>query len=551
MNSFPKFLRFGAAFVLIGALFPWMFMFKGDVFGIAISVRSLGALGGVGLMVAGLACFFSAAYRARLMDLARDLDGRSAAMKASVVLMAAALYLILVVSQKFRAHALLSTHAYDLGFFSNICWNTAHGNWFWSSELERNFMAVHVNWILWPLAFFYGFGGDAHVLLAAQAAFVAVSIPLVWLLVRHITGSFSAGLLGALLFVCSPYINHSASNDFHPDLWLLPCLMGSLLCWRTNKPAGTIALALLAILAKEDVSIVVCGWGLVLFIDRWRWTGAILMAASLTIFLFQTQIFIPQFLDGSEKSLLFYRYAFLKEGYRISAPLFLTAIVHEPMKYARLAAYLVPVGGLTCLAPLFLIPPIISVLPHILSQAVTQLDLADIYSMPAQPFLFCGAAFGSMAFYKRFGPAKTGALASVLIFIAGAGLLKSPSYFQSKNLYRLDAFKEMETLIPKNASLLAQQNLYPHFDTRRLIQIFPDGNSFTLLKTAYLTNPDFVVCDRIGSALPFDGPFLAKSIASLEADPRYEKIFDKKDLVVFKRTKEEPLRWRTVPRPTT
>ncbi len=324
-----RFVAIISALILFGALFPWAFMFQGRVLGVSISLRALGDISGVGLIILGLIYFFSKNAQSRLLELARDLDASNSTMRARVLWGFTALYFILMVSHKLRSHSLLSTHAYDLGFFSNICWNTAHGNWFFSSELERNFMGMHVNWILWPLSFFYRLGGDARVLLIAQAAFVSASIPLLWKLVKNITTSFSAGMLGSLLFVCSPYINHSVSNDFHPDLWLLPCLMGSILSWRQNKPVTTVFLALLAILAKEDVSVVVCAWGMLLIFKKWKGTGAILFAASLAIFLFHTQIFTPKFLGESQKSLLFYRYAFLSET--ATAPsiplLFLKAIV--------------------------------------------------------------------------------------------------------------------------------------------------------------------------------------------------------------------------------
>jgi uncharacterized membrane protein len=56
-------------------------------------------------------------------------------MKWTLIIYTAGIYLMGVISHKLRAHAVIGTHAYDLGFFSNICWNTFSGNWFFSSEL--------------------------------------------------------------------------------------------------------------------------------------------------------------------------------------------------------------------------------------------------------------------------------------------------------------------------------------------------------------------------------------------------------------------------------
>ena len=159
-----RFFIISSVLILFGALFPWVFMFQGRLFGIVISLRALGDIGGILLTLLGLVCFFSKRFHSRLLELARALDTSSPTLQLRVMFGFAVLYFILAVSHKFRSQSLISTHAYDLGFFSNICWNTAHGNWFFSSELERNFKGVHGNWILWPLAFFYKFGGDARIL---------------------------------------------------------------------------------------------------------------------------------------------------------------------------------------------------------------------------------------------------------------------------------------------------------------------------------------------------------------------------------------------------
>jgi uncharacterized membrane protein len=170
--------------------------------------------------------------------------------------------------------------------------------------------------------------------------------------------------------------------------------------------------------------------------------------------------------------------------------------------------------------------------------------------MPAQPFLFAGAEFGSMLFLRLFGTQRLARLIAALIILAGTGIIRSPAYFKAANLARRRSFLEMKSFIPPNASLLAQQCLFPHFDTRRTIQIFPVGNSFPGLKTMYLMNPEFAVCDRIGNALPFNEVFLAKAIASWEADPRYKKIFEKDNLIVFQRLNKEAPRWEARLQPT-
>ncbi len=109
----------------------------------------------------------------------------------------------------------------------------------------------------------------------------------------------------------------------------------------------------------------------------------------------------------------------------------------------------------------------------------------------------------------------------------------------------------MKSLVPADASLLAQQSLFPQFRHAPLHPNFPDRQQLSPdLKTSYLMNPEFVVCDRIGNALPFDEVFLAKSIAEWEANARYKKIFEKDNFIVFQRIQKEPLRWQQPLQPT-
>ena len=256
------------------------------------------------------------------------------------------------------------------------------------------------------------------------------------------------------------------------------------------------------------------------------------------------------FIEGEKGSLLYTRYALLGSSAEeilhnllFNPSRLFQALAHEPIKYWRLLCYFFPMAGLTFLSPLMVIPPLISTLPHLLSQASTQLSLADIYALPAQSFLFVGAVFGAKRLIHWVGNSRIPMLTAALIIIAGIGILNSPRYYRAQTAARMKAFKEMRALVPPEASVAAQQNLLPHFDARRFIQMFPIENSMPSLQRRLLENPDWVAADRIGNALPWDGEHLARTIAALEANPEYEKVFEKENFLLFKRKFEEPARW--------
>jgi uncharacterized membrane protein len=128
--------------------------------------------------------------------------------------------------------------------------------------------------------------------------------------------------------------------------------------------------------------------------------------------------------------------------------------------------------------------------------------------------------------------------------VGGVGIYQSPSYYRLSRPERVQAFREMSRLIPPDASLVAQQNIYPHFDGRQTIQIFSIRTAMPYLQTRVLENPDYVACDRVGNSSPFSSAVITADIADMEKNPGYEKIYERENFLLFKRRADESPRWR-------
>ncbi|MFN0117412.1 MAG: DUF2079 domain-containing protein [Elusimicrobiota bacterium] len=528
---------------IFNALFPWHFSIQTEFFGSPLSIRSLKTFIIIILALVGLWVIFFKNGITFFSQLRQYLDQLSLQRQVILFFLLWCCYVSGVVSYKLYAHTSLQTHALDLGFFSNICFNTAYGHWFYSSLLEQCFMAIHTNWILWPISFFYKFYPGAEVLLVFQALFIASGIPVLGLIIKKLTGSFSYSLIGFLLYASSPYIAHNIQNDFHPDSWQIPMLFLALLAWISGKKVATFLFALFALFAKEDVSIVLTGFGIFLVFQKgWKKVGFCLILCALGIFIYQFKFFIPTFIQTGETSLMAERYPiFGKTTREIIINMFFNpgalfqALCYYPQKYFTSLCYIFPVLGLPLLSPLFLIPVILSLAPHILSQAQTQLNLADIYALPSQAFLFVGAVFGFMKLNQKPWFINKRQICLGAIFITAAiGVYCSPKFSRFTHKNKILAFEEIKKIIPFDASLAGQQNLLPHFDSRRFVQIFPVGDHMGVLQIKHLANPEYIVCDRKGNSIPYTLKELTQSIGELEQSPSYEKIFEKEDLLVFK-----------------
>jgi uncharacterized membrane protein len=340
----------------------------------------------------------------------------------------------------------------------------------------------------------------------------------------------------------SKTFSHSIGNDFHPDMWLLPCLMASLWFRAKGQRAAMVAVAAIALLAKEDVSVILSGYALFLMIRREeRAWGFALLVIALGAFAFHVGYFIPKFIESKHTTLLAGRYHFLGDSFSDMAlnlvrkpDVWLKALLYHPVKYVTFAMHMFPVGWLTVLSPTFLLPPVISAMPHILSQASTQLDLVDIYALPFLPFIFVGAAASWRKHHAGRFLSQRGIVVAVACLIAGIGVMTSPRSFRSETRQRRSAFAALKKMVPPSASVAAQQNLYPHFDTREIVGLFPNECTAPELQRRRWSHPDYVIADRLGNPSPFPRELRDASITSMETNPDYEKVFDEQNFMLFR-----------------
>lgn len=180
-------------------------------------------------------------------------------------------------------HAAFITHAQDLGYFDQTIWGTARGRplWFTVYDLNltvpegRSFLAYHVEPLLILLAPLYWLWDDVRALLLVQPVILALAAVPAYRLGKLRLGSAWGGLAIALLLLLNPTIQAAPINDFHtlafaPLLLLLALL--ALLQRQWLRLAGWCGLA---ILIKEQVSLMIALIGLVVLLDGLRhgWPG--------------------------------------------------------------------------------------------------------------------------------------------------------------------------------------------------------------------------------------------------------------------------------------
>jgi uncharacterized membrane protein len=390
-------------------------------------------------------------------------------------------------------HHLLSSNAYDLGYFDQAIYLISQGQEPIVSFWGYHFLGGHADWILYPIALLYKLWPTVQWLFAIQAMALASGHLGAWMLATQ------AGLKGleawAIVFAYGlyPLVFNLNLFDFHPEVIALPLLMVAVWAARADR-LWLYASVLIVILGCRDaLSITVAAMGVWLwFFEKRRRAGALAVLWGTGWFVIATQLVIPHFRPGGVESVA--RYALLGASLsEVITNLFLKpnlvlgqiftgetigyfALLFLPMFWALRGRFLAP-----------MVVAIPTLLINILSKEAAQRDLVHQYSLPILPFmLIAGIAClsaGQPILLKR---PKWIIAWSLFGFLC----LAKYSYFGWRYLEYQDNAAEVHhavAQVPNSAKVLTHSNIASHLMHRSLIHL-TDVKAIDRLKTVSYTH---------------------------------------------------------------
>ncbi len=155
-------------------------------------------------------------------------------------------------------------------------------------------LADHWSPILALLAPLYWIHDDPTTLLVAQGVLFALAIPPLWAYTRRQLGAAAA------YFVCVAYalslpVMAAVIFDFH-EVAFVPVLTAVMVeRFDAGRRWGGLAAAAALLLVKEDMGLLVAGYGCYLLLTRRRWTGLAFVAGGLLATWVATHLLIPAF----------------------------------------------------------------------------------------------------------------------------------------------------------------------------------------------------------------------------------------------------------------
>ena len=404
-------------------------------------------------------------------------------------------------------HRTHHSSAYDLGFFDQIIWNTAHGRWFQTSFLSYNFAGQHMEPVLFLFAAVYRLAPRVEVLLLTQAAVAAWAALPLYLAARRVLASATAGCLVAAAYLLAPHLHGAVLFDFHPEVMGTFAIFSACALLVAGRAGWALVAVAALFLLKEDAALAAVGFALIVWFCGYRRHALVLLAASTLYLMLVVGVVMPAIRGGPGD--LQKRYGYL--GTDIGS--IVAGAVHDPaLLWAHLTGpaqrraltYLIGTQALLPLAG----PAVLAAAPllaaNLLSTHPPQQALTLHYSVLPFALLLVATVLSTGCLLRsprlarargwRTLPRERRALvlAGALLLAEGVGWLGGSALGPRRfdvDRYRATphtaAVQRVLTLVPSGASVSAHSRLLPHLSQRRDVWEFP-----------WIEDADYVLIDR-------------------------------------------------------
>jgi uncharacterized membrane protein len=435
-----------------------------------------------------------------------------------------------------RHHA-FETGRFDLGNMVQAVWSTANGHPLRVTNLQGeqvSRLAAHVDpilvlftplWWIWP---------SPDMLLVVQAVVIASGAFPVFALARKHLGSERAALGFALVYLVLPAVQWLTLNEFHPVALACPLLLFAFRYLDDDRLVPFAVCVLLAAATKEEIALVVAGFGAWYVLGRQREAGAAIVAAGALWFGLAVGVVVPHFNPGGTSSF----YSRYREVGGSPGGVLRTAVTHplrildkafDGRSLHYLADLAIPLAGLFLAAPLVLVAALPELALNLLSSTKTQTSIRFHYTAGLIPPLIVASILGAarLAGHSR---RRAGAIVAVALAVAlvenvrlGA-MFKAPVTVSRHDRIAAHALQ----LVPDGAVVSATNTLGAHLSARRRILSFP-----------HLDDATWVAVDRTKLSYgdrSSGGRRAEVALARFRRDPHWRVAYARDGVLIFRRS---------------
>jgi uncharacterized membrane protein len=167
----------------------------------------------------------------------------------------------------------------DLAIINNVFYNTAHGNWFWSSIQGHSYLGDHFTPILVLLLPIYWLWQSPQTLLVLQSIFLGLAAWPIYKIAQLILKENKIALVIGVLWLINPLVHNINLFEFHfialAPLFIFMAFYYYLKIKDSQKPNKKLLFyyfifIFLSLLIREDIAFIIIIFGLITLIDNFK-----------------------------------------------------------------------------------------------------------------------------------------------------------------------------------------------------------------------------------------------------------------------------------------
>jgi uncharacterized membrane protein len=400
---------------------------------------------------------------------------------------------VLFCAQGLRRYDTLNLFGDDFAFFNQAIWNSVRGRLLENTAYldSATILGHHFSPLLLALVPLYFVNSASRVLTILPAlAIASAAVPLYWF-ARQQLGAPRAFII-LLAFFLAPITQSLGAGQFYEIVLAVPLLMFALFFLMRQRYAPFLVCLALAVFLKEEIPIVVIGFGVYIALVQRKRAPGLMLAASGLIALLALLLWVIPFFQGGTNYYFFggsaerpgmnvYSYLGKNLGEIVTTALtrpdlVLQHVLIEP-KIQAVLVLIVPLGALALLGIEVIVIAFPTLAYILLADSLPVYAPNSFHYAPVVPFLFFGLVIG-----LRRVPGSTRAAASVFLLTASisAALVFNHGYpFAQIDLNRFPITahgaraEPIARGIPPRAAVIAQSELMPLVSTRQFAYVMP------------------------------------------------------------------------------
>lgn len=408
----------------------------------------------------------------------------------TIVVIFAITYFTFFTSYTVMRHDAYISGRFDLGNMSQTVWNTTKGNFFMLTNpdgTERiSRLADHSDILLVLFAPLYLIWSDPRMLLMIQSLALACGGIVVYFLGKEIIKNEKLSLALSISFYLNFWIHEQNIFDFHAVSIGTVLLLTTFLFLLKRRYFWFGFFLLLSVMTKENVFLVASIFGLyLLFRQKKIMSGIILTIVPTLIFFYLTSKAIPDARGNIHFALSYYSYLGGSTQGIVKNLIINPQIIFKHLFSWPTIAYLheifTPTGYLALINPIYLVFALPDMAISLLSSNQNLRSYQYHYGAIIMPFVYISTMYGIITLKRKLKYQHIDK--AIFYYILFTAFLTAYFYSPIPGMkdadyrpYTTQNTKEISeylSLIPKNASVSASNNIGAHLSHRENIYVIP------------------------------------------------------------------------------